>query len=503
MSATADARPTMVVGLRLLRLVGSGGEGEVWEARDERGRTRALKLIRPDALAADADARGRHLLSIDHPALVRVYRGGRLQGGSLDGWGFLEMDYIDGPSLQDAPPDPRVLDRLWPLAEALDLLHAGEWTEGLPLVHRDVKPANLVEDANGDLVLVDPSTLRGVDATELTRIVTPVFSAPEVMTGRFGPPADIYSFAVTVVALLTGARGEDLAAVLDEAHNLDLPDGVAFALSPVPGDRPLSCRAVLQASTELADDPTALLPAMHYWEPEQPAWDDRPVSWQEPQPRVHADHERVPPAPVVERRRRLWPWTWLFTLLTAVPLVGVWAGLIPRRQLLPAVLAVVAAHLLATLAAGASAGLAIFLPPVAWGVVLGKRVRGGPRRRAWASAVFTAATAPLVAGIVMVLQRNVRRPTEALIGGAVTLALVLTVAAAANSREAGAVLVRVLLTPLWVAGAVVLVIGGLLLAPFGLARGVAWTTAASLAEGLRGPAMMPRVPSIDDRGRYT
>ena len=51
-------------------------------------------------------------LAIDHPALVRVYRGGRLQGGSLDGWGFLEMDYIDGPSLQDAPPDPAVLDRL-------------------------------------------------------------------------------------------------------------------------------------------------------------------------------------------------------------------------------------------------------------------------------------------------------------------------------------------------------------------------------------------------------
>ena len=512
MSATADARPSMVVGLRLLRLVGSGGEGEVWEARDERGRARALKLIRPDALAADADVRGRHLLAIDHPALVRVYRGGRLRGGSLDGWGFLEMDYIDGPSLQDAPPDPAVLDRLWPLAEALDLLHAGEWTEGLPLVHRDVKPANLVEDADGDLVLVDPSTLRGIDATELTRIGTPVFSAPEVMTGRFGPPADIYSFAVTVVALLTGTRGEELAGVLDEAHHLDLPDGVAYALSPVPGDRPTSCRAVLQAGAELADDPTILLPALHHWPAEAEPWPAEAERWSAEAPpyaphhppTLHADapwparasspaQEHPMPPRAAERRRRLWPWTWLFTLLVGAPLVALWAGVVPRERLLPAVVALAAAHLVATLAGGVSAGLAVLLPPVAWAVLLGRRVQGGPRRRAWASAMFTAAIAPLVGGVAMLVAGgNPRRPTEALIGGAATLVLVLLTSAVANGREPGAVLMRTLLIPLWLAGAMVLILGGLLLVPFGVARGVAWTTFASLPDGLRGPAMMPR-----------
>ncbi|MDP8971462.1 MAG: phosphotransferase, partial [Actinomycetota bacterium] len=217
MVVSVQGRPSVVAGLRLVRPVGRGGEGEVWEVRDQRGRRRALKLIRPDVLADDAEARGRLLLRIDHPALVRVHRGGRLTAGPLAGWGFVEMDYVDGASLQNAPADSQVLDRLQPLAEALDLLHAGAWSAGLPLVHRDVKPANLIRTPDGRLVLVDPSTLRGVDATQLTRIGTPLFSAPEILTGRIGPAADVYSFAVTVLALSSGARGGRLADLVAEA----------------------------------------------------------------------------------------------------------------------------------------------------------------------------------------------------------------------------------------------------------------------------------------------
>ena len=489
MNAATNTRPSMVVGLRLLRLAGSGGEGEVWEARDERGRRRALKLIRPDALADDADDRGRHLLAIDHPALVRVYRGGRLQGGSLDGWGFLEMDYIDGPSLQDAPADPAVLERLEPLAEALDLLHAGAWTHGLPLVHRDVKPANLVEAPDGRLVLVDPSTLRGIDGSQLTRIGTPVFSAPEVMTGRFGPPADVYSFAVTVVALLTGARGEELAAVLEEAHALDLPDSVAFALSPVPADRPISCRAVLEGGEELADDPTMLLPALERahasGEWTQPAHVEPVVAYAADAP---ADHD----LPVARRRRRLWPWTWLFVSLLGLPTAAAWSGRLPSNLFVPVAVLMVALHLAAHIAARSSIGLAVFCPPVAWGVLLGRRVRGGARRRAWGSAVFTAATVPAVAGGVSAVADGLQTNRAAAFAGvAITILLVLVCARVANASGGGAAAVRLLLLPLWAVGALVIVIGGALLSPFGLARGVVWTTLASLADGIRAPAMMP------------
>ena len=456
------ARPAVVAGLRLVRVVGRGGEGEVWEARDERGRRRALKLVRPEMLSGEAEDRIQALLRIDHPSLVRTLRGGRLSGGGLDGWGFVEMDFVDGPSLHNAPPDPAVLERLEPLAEALDLLHAGEWSDGRPLVHRDVKPANLVQAPGGRIVLVDPSTLRALDSNTITRVGTPVFAAPEVMTGRIGPAADVYSFAATIVALLTGERGERLAGYLDHVDQLDLPDGVRRALSLHPADRPGSCLAVLEAGMQA--DPTVLLPA-HSSE----LWTEGSFDEVEPAPAA------PPPAPV-------WGWVAALVAVVATPLAAMAAGW-GSDAVAVTVVGAAAGHLLACLAARTSVALAVFVPPVAWADLLARRIAHRSLRRDWARAVLTGVNLLVSAAVASSVAPDlVDMPFDPVLAPGFALALLVLVVAALQVRGFAGFVLRLLLVPLWAPGALVIVVGGLLVSPFAPTAGTAGRTLISVIE---------------------
>lgn len=236
----------LVADCRLVRLLGSGGEGQVWEATRQDGSTCAMKLVLPEVLPSPEEVRdrGRWLVRINHPAMVTVTRGGRFTGGDLKDWGFVEMELVKGTSMQQAPPDPKALDHLAGVGEALDLLHQGVWSDGVPLVHRDVKPGNLIATDRG-LVLVDPSTLRGVDTRDLTRVGTPAYVAPEVATGVFGTNVDVYSFAATAAALLTGLRGGELRKLVDAPIGSGLPEGIVAGLHIDPRKRPETCAEVV------------------------------------------------------------------------------------------------------------------------------------------------------------------------------------------------------------------------------------------------------------------
>src|SRR5829696_2261932 len=192
-----------------LEVVGRGGEGEVVRALDHlHGRPVALKvrLAADEASRADLLSEARLLLSLSpHPGLPLVR-----EDFFVDDRYVIAMDWIDGTNLEallelEGRPglDPALaIGYLEQAAEALEHLR----THDPPVVHGDVKPANLILTTSGRIVLVDFG-LSSTPYDDLRRAGTAGYVAPEVGAGaRPTAAADVYSFAATALALLTGDR---------------------------------------------------------------------------------------------------------------------------------------------------------------------------------------------------------------------------------------------------------------------------------------------------------
>lgn len=191
----------------LQQQIGHGAHGAVWAAYDEvLGRTVALKRLGTttglgdDAVRAEREAR--LAAQLGHPNVVAVYD---LVTG--DGGTWLVMEKVDGQPLsavvREAPLSPDDAARvLAPVADALTQAHA------LGIVHRDVKPSNILAGPDG-AKLTDFGIARGSDDATLTQtgLVTgsPAYLAPEVAVGGQATPAsDVWSLGATLVHLLTG-----------------------------------------------------------------------------------------------------------------------------------------------------------------------------------------------------------------------------------------------------------------------------------------------------------
>jgi serine/threonine protein kinase len=232
----ADPRlGTELAGYRVESLVARGGMSVVYRARDERlGRDVALKLLAHD-LAEDESFRARFLreskiaASLDHPGIVPVYA-----AGEVDGLLYLAMRYVEGSDLKallrrDGPIAPaRALALLDQVARALDAAH------GRGLVHRDVKPANILVESEGDterayladfgLTKTDASAAGSTAAGQL--IGTIDYVAPEQIRGHdVDGRADVYSLGCVFYESLTGAppfaRAAEVAVIY--AHLQDEP----------------------------------------------------------------------------------------------------------------------------------------------------------------------------------------------------------------------------------------------------------------------------------------
>jgi Protein kinase domain len=272
---TGPAPGSLVAGYRVESRIGAGGMAMVLRARDEAlGRAVALKILAP-ALAGNPEFRerfvreARAVAAVDHPHIIPVYAAGETSGIL-----YLAMRFVVGGDLRsvvqrEGPlPGERAVALLSPVASALDAAHAAG------LVHRDVKPANILIEASPDRrehpYLSDFGLAKGGSAsTGLTGtgqfLGTPDYAAPEQISGgRTGPQADQYALACVAYTIVTGAlpfaRDEAMAVLWAHMHDHpprvtdlrpDLPAAVdqvvARALAKAPGERFASCGAFVDA----------------------------------------------------------------------------------------------------------------------------------------------------------------------------------------------------------------------------------------------------------------
>lgn len=201
---------TMFGPYQLRSLIGVGGMGEVFAAYDTvKDRIVAVKLLRPE-LAGDASFQERFrresrvAARLHDPHVIPVHDWGDI-GGAL----YIDMRLVKGINLKDVlrrdgPLQPaRAAAIVTQVASALDAAHA----DGL--IHRDVKPENVLLTANDFAYLVDFGIVRGDGDPALTMtgaaIGSGVYMAPERFTGaRVGPQADVYSLACVLYECLTG-----------------------------------------------------------------------------------------------------------------------------------------------------------------------------------------------------------------------------------------------------------------------------------------------------------
>jgi serine/threonine-protein kinase len=246
---------------RLDDRIASGGMGEVWRATDTvLRRTVAIKTLHADR-AVDPQFRSRFqhearaMAALHHSGIADVYDFGQEAGNDA----YLVMAYVSGQSL-----DRRIAERgRLGAAETMSIVaqagHALQAAHDAGIVHRDVKPGNIIREPSGTVVLVDFGVARSAQSAALTGaqevVGTAHYLAPEQVSKQpVGPATDVYALGAVAYACLAGHPpflGPSPVAVA--AQHLSEPP------PPLPGDVPPPARALV--ATALAKDPAARFPS--------------------------------------------------------------------------------------------------------------------------------------------------------------------------------------------------------------------------------------------------
>ncbi len=259
MTESTAVLPTAMIGrYRVVGVVGAGAMGAVVRAHDDRlGRDVAIKRIKnlhglvATSFQARFEAEARALAALAHPGVVQIFDLG------IDGdEPYLVMELLEGPSLKDELRARGTLPTSEVVAIGIQLARALEAAHARRILHRDVKPSNVVRASDGRWKLVDFGVAHVPDSDVTITgqfLGTPAYAAPEALTlGHFSAASDVYGLAATLLEIATGSkpRGELTMAellvqsdrpVLDAAAIArlgELGPLLAAALAIAPGSRP-------------------------------------------------------------------------------------------------------------------------------------------------------------------------------------------------------------------------------------------------------------------------
>jgi eukaryotic-like serine/threonine-protein kinase len=221
MADTADSTPAQssrlkeVGGFEIISKLGQGGMGAVFKARQKSlDRIVALKIL-PPKIAADAkfierfQREARATAKLNHPNIVQGIDVGK---DAATGLWYFAMELVDGPSLQQVLKEQKVMPEARALAITRDIARALDCAAGMGIVHRDIKPDNILLTARGEAKLADLGLAKQLsDDASVTQsgqsVGTPNYMSPEQARGAAAEidiRTDIYALGGTLFHLVTG-----------------------------------------------------------------------------------------------------------------------------------------------------------------------------------------------------------------------------------------------------------------------------------------------------------
>ncbi len=321
---------------RLDRRLGSGGMADVYLAVDESlGRQVAIKILsdryaQDDGFVERFRREASAAASLNHPNIVAVY-----DRGEAEGTYYIAMEFLDGPTLKQEITRRAPLPEAEAIAWATQALDALDFAHRRGVIHRDVKPHNMVLTHDGRLKVTDFGIARAQNTQEMTEVGSIVGTAqylsPEQARGQpVGPQSDLYSMGIVLFEMLTGElpfTGEgavDIAMkqVSDQPPSLrsknrlvspELEQVVMRALAKDPALRHSSARA-------MADELRRVSRGGAVSSDTQQA--TQVISAQQAAATTVMAGRQPPPQPRPAPKRSIWPWLLVILLLAVAAAIG-------------------------------------------------------------------------------------------------------------------------------------------------------------------------------------